>query len=284
MIQKAVILLAGYGTRCLPFTKVLPKGMIPIITKPVIAYVVEEIEKSGMNEIIFVLPKHGNGKVIKQYFCRAKKMEKFLMQRKNEKAMQTLQSIKTNLKTTFLFTGKANGSGGALLTAARHLKGQDFCVLNGDDLFLGTPPLLEMMKVYEKQQSSVLGTAIVENISLYGAVETNANGQVTKLIEKPLPGQTSTRQASVGRYIFTQNFLPLLKQTKAKPNGEIWLTDAIDKQIEQDKVFACPISAQRYDSGNPLELFKTTLAFAAQDPQMKEQIENFANKKPHSNE
>lgn len=284
MIQKAVILLAGYGTRCLPFTKVLPKGIIPIITKPVIAYVVEEIEKCGINEIIFVLPKHGNGKVIKQYFCRAKKMEKFLIKRKNEKALQSLKNIKTNLKTTFLFTGKANGSGGALLCAARHLKGQDFCVLNGDDLFLGKPPLLEMMKVHEKHHGSVLATALVENIGLYGAVETNANGQVTRLIEKPLPGQTSTRLASIGRYIFTQDFLPLLKQTKPKPNGEIWITDAIEKQIEQNKVFACPISAQRYDSGNPLELFKTTLAFAAQDAQMKEQIEAFANKTSHSNE
>lgn len=277
MIEKAVILLAGYGTRCLPFTKVLPKAMIPILNKPTIAFVVEELEKSGIKHAIFVLPRQCNGCIVRNYFGRAKKVEKFLTKRNNQQGLQILQSAKTTLKTTFVFTGKANGSGGALLSAARHLKGQDFCVLNGDDLFVGTPPLVEMMEYYQKHGQSVIAAKQVEDVTKVAAVVANKNGLVTTFVEKPKPNQVKTNLGSVGRYIFTNETLQMLKKARPKPNGEIFITDAIEQQVKNGKVYACQISAKRFDCGSAMGIAQATVEMALENKQYSNQFKQFLN-------
>lgn len=279
-VKKAVILLAGYGTRCLPFSKVLPKAMIPILNKPAIHYIVEEIEKSNFKEIIFVLPKC-NGKIIKDYFYKNKDYEKFLKNRQNLIGLEKLKDIKTNLKTRFVFA-KPNGSGGAVLKAKRFVKNQPFAVLNGDDLFFGkTTSLSLIVNKFEKSQKNIIGVKEVKktDIGKYGIIETNESELVTKIIEKPKSNQTKSNLASFGRYIFTPEIFNILKKITPQPNGEIFLTDAIAVLVEMGKVCSQTIDCEHFDAGNEKEILLCSLNLGLQKGYLNEIIELINSKK-----
>lgn len=255
-IRKAVILLAGYGTRCLPITKVLPKAMITILNKPIVHYITEEIEKSGLDEIIFVLPKDCNGKLVKQYFSKNKKYENFLKKRQNQKALNILKHIKTKLKTRFVYA-KPNGSGGAVLKAEKFIKNKPFAVLNGDDLFVGNPPALnQIIKKFNQTNLNILGAKEIDkkDINKYGIVEIEKNGLIKKLFEKPMENQTQSRLASFGRYIFKPEIFDILKKIKPQPNGEIFLTDAINILIEKKQMHCEKLLTERFDCGNTKDI------------------------------
>ena len=254
-LETAVVLLAGYGTRCLPFTKVLPKAMIPILNKPVIHYIVEELEACGIQKAIFVLPKTCNGRVVKQYFSQNKKYQNFLKSRNKSDALQSLQKIRTCLTIKYIFTNKANGSFGALYQAKKHIKNKDFAVLNGDDLFYGAIlPLQQMIAFYIKTGKSVIGTGEVaeDKKQNYGIVETkqkNFDLILKNLLEKPRPEQTRSNLALFGRYIFTPDILRTKNKLK-KHNGEFYLTDAILTASKQQEIYVCQLQAKRYDCGS----------------------------------
>lgn len=255
-IRKAVILLAGYGTRCLPITKVLPKAMISILNKPVVHYIVEEIENSGLEEIIFILPKDCNGKLVKQYFSQNKTYEKFLTKRQNQKALNTLKNIKTNLLARFVYS-KPNGSGGAVLKSEKFIKNEPFAVLNGDDLFVGTMPALkQIIKKFNQTNLNILGAREVEkkDVNKYGIVEIEKNGLIKRLLEKPVENQTQSRLASFGRYIFKPEIFDILKKIKPQPNGEIFLTDAINILIEKKQMYCEKLLTERFDCGNTKDI------------------------------
>lgn len=254
-IKKAVILLAGYGTRCLPVSKVLPKAMIAILNKPIIHYIIEEIEQSGFEEVIFVLPK-SNGKLIKDYFSKNKVYEKFLTSRKNSQGLEKLNEIKTNLKTSFVYASP-NGSGGAVLKIKKLVKDQPFAVLNGDDLFFGkTTPLSFLADKYAKTQSNVIGVQEVnkKDVGKYGIVEADKSDLVTKIIEKPKANQTKSTLACLGRYIFTPEIFDALKKITPQPNGELLLTDAISILVSKGKVYSKKMECEHFDGGNEKEI------------------------------
>lgn len=253
-LDTAVVLMAGYGTRCLPYTKVLPKAMIPILNKPVIHYIISELEKCGFENAIFVLPKACNGKVVKQYFSVNKNYEEFLRKRNKKDDLLALQNIKSKINIKYVFTPKANGSGGALLSAKRFLRKKDFAVLNGDDLFVGNVlPLQQMLLSYNKTKCSVVGVGDIseEEKHKYGIVEVKQNGfelVLKNLIEKPKANQTKSNLALFGRYVFTNNILKEINNLKQK-NGEIYLTDAILNLSQKQNINVCQLKAIRYDCG-----------------------------------
>ncbi len=281
-VKKAVVLLAGFGTRCLPFTKVLPKAMIPILNKPTIAYIVEELEKTSIKEIVFVLAKDCNGKIVKEFFKPNKTYEKYLKDRNKEDSLQELQSIKTNLKISYVYNTKANGGGGALLSAKKHLKGAPFVLLNGDDIFVGKENVInQLLENYKKTGKNVLAVQEVseDKKSMYGICEgTKKQGyfEITKLVEKPKAGEIDGNLAAVGRYLFEADVFEILKNSK-KHNGEIYVTEALLEYIKQGRLNALTIKAIRIDSGNTLEVAKAGVFLALENKDYKEKMQEFLN-------
>lgn len=279
-VKKAVVLLAGYGTRCLPYTKVLPKAMIPILNKPAIHYIIEEIEKTQIEEVVFVLAKDCNGKIVKEYFETNKTYEKYLKERNKEDNLKALQSIKTNLKIRVVYNTKANGGGGALYSAKKFVKNEPFVVLNGDDLFFGTEsPISQMIENYNKTKKNVFVVKEVEEEkkSMYGICEgTKQDGyvEITKMIEKPKKGEIDGNLAAVGRYLLEEDAFDLLKQCK-KSNGEIYITDVLQTYINQNRLNGVVTGATRVDGGNTLEIAKAGVLVALEDENYKEKMQEF---------
>lgn len=279
-INKAVVLLAGYGTRCLPFTKILPKAMIPILNKPAIAYIVEELEKSGIEEVVFVLAKDCNGKIVKQYFLPNKTYEKYLKSRNKAQGLEQLQKIKTNLKIKYVYNTKSNGGGGALLSAQKHVKNQPFVLLNGDDIFVGEEsPIKKMIENYASYQKNVFVVKQVpeEIKGMYGICEgvyKQTYYEITKFVEKPMPGQIDGNLAAIGRYLLESDVFKILKKAK-KQNGEIYLTDALIEYISQNRLNALTTTATRIDGGNTLEIAKAGVLLALESQDYSKQMNEF---------
>lgn len=280
-VKKAVVLLGGYGTRCLPFTKVLPKAMIPILNKPAIAYIIEEIEKTSIEEVIFVLSKDCNGKVVEEYFSPNKTYEKFLKERNRPESLKELQAIGTKLRIKYVYSGKANGSGGAILSAKKHLKGSPFIVLNGDDIFVGEEsPIEKMIENYQKTGKNVF---VVNEVSedkkgMYGICEGKKKSdwfEITKMVEKPKPGEIDGNLAAIGRYLLLEDVFEILKNSKQE-SGEIHITDALLEYIKQNRLNAITTTAKRIDGGNTLELAKAGVILALENEEYKSQMQTKA--------
>lgn len=281
-IIKAVVLLAGYGTRCLPFTKVLPKALIPILNKPAIHYIVEEIEKTPIKEVVFILPKDCNGKIVKQYFSSNKTYERFLKQRKKDKDLQHLTNIKTNLKIRCIFTKKANGGGGALLNAEKYVKNQTFVLLNGDDLFFGGGNIInDLIANYNKFKKNIVALKEVEEgkkgaYGIYAGNKKNEHFELTKMIEKPFPNQIDSNLAGVGRYLVEKDIFKILKSVP-KENGEIHVTYAFMEYIKQNRLNGIIAKQTRIDGGNTFELAKGAVLLALENKDYKEKMGEFLN-------
>jgi UTP--glucose-1-phosphate uridylyltransferase len=280
-VKKAVVLLAGYGTRCLPFTKSLPKAMIPILNKPAIHYIVEEIENAGIEEVIFVLPKDCNGRIVKDYFSPNKTYEKFLAGRNKAKELDFLKNIKTKLKTIYVYTGKANGSGGAILSAKKHLKNQPFLVLNGDDLFLDDGNTLKLLiENYEKQGKTALTVKQVpDNLrGLYGIIEGKKKDgfyEVERMVEKPKGNEISGNLASIGRYVASEEMIDILQNHTPVINGELSFSEGLVKLASMGRLNAVETQGERFDAGNTLEIVKANVHLALKNAQFKENLTNF---------
>lgn len=280
-IKTAVVLLAGYGTRCLPFSLTIPKAFLPVLNKPTIQYIVEEIVESGINNIIFVLPKGRMGRLILKHFKQNKDFEKFLKDRKKFEELKEVQKIKKLAKIKGVFA-KPNGSGGAVLRCEKLLKNQPaFVVLNGDDLFFGKPTAIkELLDVYEKTNSCVIGLGEVKESekNQYGIVEGKLDQdliEIEKLIEKPKPNQTKSNFALFGRYILTNQIFTYLKKIKPNLNGELLLTDAIILNFKQNKTYGKVLSAKRFDGGNKLGILKANIYLAYQQELLFRQIAEY---------
>ncbi len=282
-VKKAVVLLAGFGTRCLPITKTIPKAMISILNKPIIEYIVTEIVESGIEEIIFVLPKNCNGNLLLEHFRPNIAFEKFLKERGKPEFLKLIQNFE-NVKIRGVFA-KPNGSGGALLATKKFLKNQPYAVLNGDDLFFGKKHALsELLTVYNETGKSVLGLSRVpiEERSKYGIADgkyKNGMLNINRIIEKPKKEETCSNFALVGRYILTQDFISYLEKAP-KHNEEIWLTDAMAEMAEKsDKMVGKVIDAKRFDCGNKFGILEATLTLALKDNEINNKLKAFLNKK-----
>lgn len=281
-VKKAVVLLAGYGTRCLPYTKVLPKAMIPLLNKPAIAYIVEELEKTEIEEVVFVLAKDCNGKIVKEYFSPNKSYEKYLKDRNKTENLKELKDIKSNIKIRYVYNTKANGGGGALLSAKKYLKGQPFALLNGDDIFVGNEsPINQMIENYEKTGKNVFIVKEVDEDkkSMYGICEGRKKQgyfEITKMVEKPKPGEIDGNLAAIGRYLLEEDIFDILTKSK-KANGEIYITDALLEYIKQNRLNALTTTALRIDGGNTFELAKAGVILALEANEYKDKMQEFLN-------
>jgi len=237
-VRKAVIPAAGLGTRLLPVTKSMPKEMLPIVDKPVIHYVVEEAVKAGIDDIIIIT---GKGKrAIEDYFDRSFELEFYLKEKGKEEELKQIEEIGEMVDIYYVRQKKPLGLGDAILYAEKHVNGEPFAVLLGDDIIISeNPAIKQLIEIFERFNTPVLGVEKVpwENVSRYGImvgkeIQKGLYG-VQSLIEKPSKEEASSNIAIVGRYVLTPEVFDALKEVKPGKGGEIQLTDALGLLIEK---------------------------------------------------
>lgn len=268
-IRKAVIPAAGFGTRFLPETKAMPKEMLPIVDKPTIQYIVEEIRASGIEQILII---SGHAKrAIEDHFDSSPELEEHLYESGKMDLLKEVRKV-ASVKIHYTRQQYMRGLGDAILCAKEFMDGEPFGVILGDDVVYngnGEPALKQLMDQYEKTGGTVIGCQIVPKVqvSSYGIVDGEATAdpnlvRVRDMVEKPAIEEAPSQFAALGRYVITPDVFEVLEQTKPGKGGEIQLTDALRVMAHHQKVFAYNFTGKRYDTGNKLGYLKATVEFA----------------------
>ena len=276
MIRKAVLPVAGLGTRFLPATKAQPKEMLPIVDKPLVQYAVEEVALSGVPMVVFVT---GRGKnAIENHFDISLELERELAGRGKEELLRQVKSISGLLEIAYVRQKQPLGLGHAILTAREVVGDEPFAVLLSDDIIDSQVPCLkQMMAVFEKCGHSVVAIQRVERkaVSSYGIIRGRAvrgqgwDGrlfQIEDMIEKPKPDQAPSNLAVIGRYILTPTIFKELQATRAGAGGELQLTDALRHLLAKEPVYGYLFEGDRYDAGDKLGFLKATVQMALKRP------------------
>lgn len=281
IIRKAIIPVAGFGTRFLPVTKSIPKEMIPIIDKPTIQYIIEEAVESGITDILLVTSKYK--KSIEDYFDNFYELENLLEKSKNYEMIETLKNISNMANITFIRQKEQNGLGHAIYQGKTFVGNEPFCVLLGDDIVYNEnkPCLKQLIDIYDNYGGTVLGVQEVEknDVSKYGIVDGKKISDnlysVTNLIEKPEVSEAPTNIAILGRYVISPSIFSHLENATPGKNGEIQLTDSLLKLILNENVNAFLFEGVRYDIGDKIGYIKATLDYALRDEKMKKIIKDY---------
>jgi len=278
-IKTVVIPVAGMGTRFLPATKAISKEMLPVLDKPLLHYAVDEAKAAGINNFIFVTNISNNFPFL--YLSRNMSLEKYLKEKNKIKTLKILQSLtiqKKNIK--LVLQKKPLGLGDAILRTKKYIKEEDFAVMLPDDLILGKSCLKELIKVFNKEKSSVLAAMQVESkdINKYGIIKGNKVNskmiKVSELIEKPTLKNAPSNLAVVGRYVLKNSIFRYLRKVNKGSGNEIQLTDAISESAKNEKVFSFRFSGKRYDCGDKLGFLKAQIASALLDPELKKNLKS----------
>lgn len=275
-VRKAIIPAAGLGTRFLPATKAQPKEMLPIVDKPTIQYIVEEAVASGIEDIIIVT---GKGKrAIEDHFDHAFELEQNLLQKGK---LELLEKVRESSKVEihFIRQKEPKGLGHAIYCAKKFIGDEPFAVLLGDDIVQSEKPCLrQLMDQHEETGASVIGVQQVaeEETNRYGIIDPLSNEgrlyKVNSFVEKPAPGMAPSNLAIMGRYILTPEIFSFLEKEEKGAGGEIQLTDAIQKLNEIQRVFAYDFEGKRYDVGEKIGFVKTTIEFALQREDLRQDL------------
>ena len=270
MIKKCLFPAAGYGTRFLPATKAVPKEMLPILTKPLLQYGVEEALSAGINNMAIVT---GRGKrSIEDHFDNAFELESQLSGTAKECYLDEIKEIIEKSTFTYVRQQKMLGLGNAILTGEPLIGNEPFAVILADDLCdcdeKGVTS--QLIEIYKKHQCSVVA---IEEIPIhqtnkYGIIagnlldNSNNTYQVTDMVEKPDEKRAPSNMAIIGRYIITPDIFNILKNIKPDKNGEIQITDALLVQAKQGKVIAYKFKGKRFDCGSVKGYLEATNHFA----------------------
>ncbi|MFV9510450.1 UTP--glucose-1-phosphate uridylyltransferase GalU [Tepidibacillus sp. LV47] len=279
-VRKAIIPAAGLGTRFLPATKAMPKEMLPIVDKPTIQYIVEEAIASGIEDIIIVT---GKGKrAIEDHFDYALELELNLMSKEKYELLEEIRRISDMVDIHYIRQKEPKGLGHAVWSARKFIGNEPFAVLLGDDIVKSEKPCLkQMMEMYDRYHASVIGVKEVdrEEVSRYGIVAgTKMDDRLYKihdLIEKPKKEEAPSNLAIMGRYILTPQIFDILGNLKTGAGGEIQLTDAIKKLEENEVIYAYEFEGKRYDVGEKLGFIQTTIEFALQRDDLRNELLNY---------
>lgn len=264
-IRKAILPVAGLGTRFLPATKAQPKEMLPIVDKPIIQHLVEEAVASGIKEIIFVT---GRGKrAIEDHFDYAAELEQHLSVNGKKELLKTIREISNMAKFTYVRQKEQKGDGDALLAASHLINNEPVAVLYGDDLvFNDVPCLKQLIDVFEKYNDPVIALEKVprKEISKYGIIEgikvSPRLYEIKRAIEKPKLSETKSNLAIVGKYIITPEVFDELRKINFK-GKEIRLIDALENLLKKRPVYGYQFSGKRFDCGSKIGFLKATVDY-----------------------
>jgi UTP--glucose-1-phosphate uridylyltransferase len=272
MIRKCLFPAAGYGTRFLPATKAVPKEMLPILTKPLLQYAVEEALSASINNMAIVT---GKGKrAIEDHFDRSLELETQIKGTQKEKLLKEVNSVCKRSTFTYVRQKQMLGLGHAILTGEPLIGNEPFAVHLADDLCIndGDSVLTQMIAVFERYQCSVVAIEEIpmDQTNKYGVIAgslvdgTNDTYRVTDMVEKPESKDAPTNMAIIGRYILTPDIFEIIKKTKPGKGGEIQITDALLAQAKQGNVIAYKFKGKRFDCGSVKGYVEATNYFAKQ--------------------
>lgn len=266
-IKKAIMPVAGFGTRFLPATKAQPKEMLPVVDKPIIQYLVEEAVASGIEEIVFVT---GRGKrAIEDHFDYSFELEQTLVEKNKLNCLEEIYKLPSMAKYSFVRQPKPLGDGDAILKA-RHLIGNEPCaVLFGDDIVDSSQPCIsQLMDVFEKYGDSVVALEKVpmEEVCKFGVIKpkklSERTYEIEDLIEKPTIEEAPSNLSIVGKYIITPDVFDELEKIIPGKDGEIRLADALKTLLSRKAVYGYEFKGKRYDCGSKLGFLKATVELA----------------------
>jgi len=256
MISKCLFPVAGYGTRFLPATKAQPKEMLPVLTKPLIQYGVEEALEAGMKGIAFVTGR--NKRAIEDHFDITYELEAEISGTSKESQLKCIRELIDSCTFSYTRQTHMRGLGDAILTGETLIGDQPFGVILADDLCVGETDgvMTQMSRVFEKHGCSVVAVEEVpiEEVDKYGVISgrrlDDSLIQVEHMVEKPSPQEAPSNLAVIGRYILTPDIFDILRNTPPGRNGEVQITDALQTQAKSGKVMAYRFRGQRFDCGS----------------------------------
>jgi UTP--glucose-1-phosphate uridylyltransferase len=282
-IRKAVVPVAGYGTRFLPASKAMPKEMLPVVDKPVIQYVVEELVEAGIEQIIFVTSWHK--RAIEDHFDRHLELERKLEKAGKTEQLEMIKKLSSMAEFVYVRQKEARGNGDAILTAEKVVGDEPFVVLWGDDFITAQPSRTrQLIEAYNKYGTTILGgvrTSDPEDTKRYGFVkgEEIEKGivKVDDLIEKPGPENAPSDLAVVSGFVFSPEIFGALHQCTPEEGKELVWVDGVNK-LKEDGVGSYAIeimNGKYYDCGNITEYLKTNVEVALSRPDIKEEFGKF---------
>lgn len=290
-ITKAIIPVAGFGTRFLPVTKSVPKEMLPIVDKPALEYIVEEAVQSGITDICFVVSRSKTS--IIDYFDSAPELETLLREKNKENNLNQVKRLSRLAHFVSVRQSAPLGLGHAISLVETFAAGDAVAVLLGDDVFKSDVPTLKScIDAHLETQSSVIGVQEVapELAHRYGVVsfsenQTSLNDDTWKIngiVEKPSPGTEPSHLAAYGRYILTPDVFHILKNLSPGKNDEIQLTDALNTLALTSEVYATRLSGTRYDLGSKLGFLFANLDWALDRDDLREPLTAWLKARFHS--
>jgi UTP--glucose-1-phosphate uridylyltransferase len=281
-IRKAVIPAAGFGTRFLPATKAMPKEMLPIVDKPAIQYIVEEIMASGINQILIV---SGHAKrSLENHFDSSPELEQHLYETGKLELLKEIRKI-SDIHIFYVRQKHMRGLGDAIYCAKNFIDGEPFGVILGDDIVFtgnGEPALKQLMNQYYKTGTTIIGCQKVEpsQVSSYGIIDGVATEDpnlihVNDMVEKPSVEEAPSNFAALGRYVITPDIFDILEETQPGKGGEIQLTDALKVQAHNGDVYGYNFKGSRYDTGDKLGYLKAIVEFALRREDLGEEFKKY---------
>jgi len=279
-VKKAVIPVAGLGTRLLPATKTQPKEMLPIVDKPAVQYVVEEAIASGIESILFVT---GRGKrAIEDYFDYSVELEQELENRGKEELLDEIKKVGNLVPVYYVRQKSPRGLGDAVYQAREFVGEEPFALILADDIFVTPSPLLgEIMELYRQKPAIYLTVTPVppQDVSSWGVIKGEKVGEalyrVEDLVEKPEKDKAPSSLAIVGRYVLTPSIFGAIERTPPGRGGEIQLTDAIRALLGREEVYALELRGKHFGVGDKVGYLKANIAFALEREDIGEEIKTF---------
>lgn len=287
-VKKAIIPIAGLGTRFLPLSKILPKEIWPLVDKPVIQYIIEEALASGIKKIIFV--ERPGKKEAKEYFQKYLKktpeLEEILRMRKKNhllKELKSLEKITENISFSYLFQKKPLGDGHAILQAEKLIKQEPAAVLFGDDVVDSKVPcLFQLIKIFQRYQKPVIALYRIPRSSFqfYGMVGVkkikNRIFKIKKIVEKPSAKESPSNLAIIGKSIITAEVFNYLKKKRLGKQGEIGLTENLAEMVKAgSEVYGYEVEGKWLECGNKLAYLKSNLYLSLKHPQFGKKLKKY---------
>lgn len=274
-LRKAVIPAAGLGTRFLPATKAQPKEMLPIVDKPTLQFIIEEAVESGIEEILLITGR--NKTSIENHFDRSIELELELEKKGKNDLLEEVRKISNMVNIHYIRQKEPLGLGHAIYCAKSFIGNEPFAVLLGDDIVYNRKPCLkQMIEIYEKYKTTIVGVQEVpkEDVYKYGIVDgkyiEDRVYEIKNLIEKPAIQDAPSNLAILGRYIINPAIFDILEETKPGKGGEIQLTDALKVLAQHEAMYAYIFEGRRYDVGDKQGFLEATVEYALRREDLRE--------------
>jgi len=279
-VKKAVIPAAGFGTRFLPATKVVPKELLPIVDKPTIQYIMEEVAAAGIEEVILITGREKGS--IEDHFDTSSELENHLKKKNRKDLLRMVQNISEMVTLVSVRQKEPLGLGHAILCAKKVVGHEPFAVLLGDDLIDAKIPCIrQMIDVYQKMGGALLAIQKVPKTEthLYGIIKgkrvSDRIYRIEEMVEKPKQGTAPSNLAIIGRYILPPQIFGILERVSPDPKGEIQLTDGLRGLSQGIPIFGYEFFGDRYDAGDKLGYLQANISFGLKHPEVGPKLKRF---------